>query len=221
MKSPRSLADVPFAGGLSLFPDSGALEIDGEYDLVRFDGGVMDSPVAGGSRFMECAFTGVTLDGGRLRKCRLSDVWFGETRFVATDLAESSVMNVWFAGCVLAGMPWYASEVRRVTLRGCKLDSVNFRDTAFTDVVFEECVLSDVDFGGAKLTRVRFPGCTLARTDFTNVTCSDVDLIGARLENGGIKAGWGALRGARIDSLQLMTLAPLLAQHLGIAVVES
>jgi uncharacterized protein YjbI with pentapeptide repeats len=221
MKSPRSFADLPFADGLSQFPASGSLEIDGEYDLVRFDGGIMDSPVAGGSRFTECAFTGVTLDGGRLRKSRLSDVWFGETRFVATDLAETSVTGAWFAGCVLAGLPWFASQLRRVKLRSCKLDSVNFRDTLLNDVVFEDCVLHDVDFGGAKLTKVRFPGCTMARADFTNVTCSDVDLRGAKLENGGIKAGYGALNGARIDSIQLITLAPLLARHLGITVDDA
>jgi len=85
-------------------------------------------------------------------------------------------------------------------------------------------VLRDADFGGAKLTRVRFPGCTLSDADFTKVTCTDVDLRGAALGGdgtAGIRAGYDSLRGARIDTLQLMTLAPLLAHHLGIAVEEA
>jgi len=84
-------------------------------------------------------------------------------------------------------------------------------------------VLRDVDFGSAKLIRVRFPGCQFANVDFTKATCSSVDLRGARLGTGdtpGIKAGYDSLSGARIDSVQLMTLAPLLADHLGIKVMD-
>ncbi len=223
MKSPRNLADLPFAASLSLF--EGTLELEGDYDRVRFDGSAFADAMAGGSRFAESGFTGVTLDGGRMRRARLSEVWFGETRLVAFDLAESSLTEVWFSGCVLAGVQAFALTARRVTFRDCKLDSVNFRECKFTDVLFEDCVLRDVDFGGAKLTRVRFPGCTLSGADFTKVTCVDVDLRGARLGAGGpgdlgIRAGYDSLRGARIDTLQLLTLAPLLAHHLGITVED-
>ena len=88
-----------------------------------------------------------------------------------------------------------------------------------------EEVLLDADFGAATLQRVSFSGCTLTRADFTKVTCTDVDLRHARLGAGGagdagIRAGFDALRGARIDNLQLVTLAPLLAQHLGITVAD-
>jgi hypothetical protein len=50
-----------------------------------------------------------------------------------------------------------------------------------------------------------------------------VDLRGARLgtsDTAGIKAGYDSLNGTWIDTLQLMTLAPLLAQHLGITVAD-
>ena len=226
MKSPRNLADLPFAHDLR--PFDGELELDGDYDRVRFDGATFSDALAGGTRCTESAFTGVTFDGGRLRRTRLSAVWFAETRLVACDMAESSWTDVWFSGCVLAGVPTFAGILRRVTFRGCKLDSVNFRECSFTDVLFEDCVLRDVDFGGAKLTRVRFPGCQLSGADFTKVTCVDVDLRGATLGGpgpgggaAGIRAGYDSLRGARIDTLQLMTLAPLLAHHLGITVEDA
>ncbi len=222
MKSPRSLPDLPFAAGLQ--PFDGELEMEGDYDRVRFDALTFPDAVAGGSRFAESAFTGVTFDGGRLRRARVSDVWFGETRFVALDVAESSWTDVWLSGCVLAGVQAFAGVLRRVTFRGCKLDSVNFRECSLTDVLFEDCVLRDADFGGATLTRVRFGGCTLSDADFTKVTCTDVDLRGATLGSGsgraGIRAGYDSLRGTRIDTVQLMTLAPLLAHHLGITVED-
>jgi uncharacterized protein YjbI with pentapeptide repeats len=224
MKPPHNLADLPFAADLRLF--DGELELDGDYDRVRFSGSAFSGAAAGGSRFAESAFTGVTFDGGRLRRARMSDVWFSETRFVALDIAESSWTDVWLSGCVLAGAQAFAGVLRRVTFRGCKLDSVNFRDCSLTDVAFEDCVLRDVDLGGAKLTRVRFAGSTLSGADFTKVTCAEVDLRGATLGGGssgeaGIRAGYDSLRGARIDTLQLMTLAPLLAHHLGITVEDA
>ena len=44
-----------------------------------------------------------------------------------------------------------------------------------------------------------------------------MDLRGAAL---GITAGYESLRGATIDSVQLVALAPLLARHLGLAVTD-
>lgn len=224
MKSPRILTDLPFATDLR--PFEGELEVEGDYDRIRFDGSTFTDAAAGGSRVAECGFTGVAFDGGRMRRTRLSDVWFEQTRLVAVDLAESSLTDVWLTGCVLAGVQAFGLVTRRVRFRDCKLDSVNFRDCRLTDVLFEGCVLRDVDFGSAKLTRVRFPGCTLSRADFTKASCTDVDLRGARMGAGepgdaGIRAGYDSLRGARIDTLQLVTLAPLLAHHLGITVEDA
>src|SRR5215469_10966364 len=202
MKAPRNPAELAFYGSLSPLP--GSLEVDGDYDSVLVEDASFSDVGLSGSRFVECVLTGVTFDEGTLRKCRMSDVWFGETRFVAVDLAESSLVDTWLSGCVLAGVQAFSTLLRRVAFRGCKLDSVNFRDATLTDVTFEDCVLRDADFAGAKLTRVRFPGCTLTEASFRAATCSKVDL-----------------RGATIDSLQLMALAPLLAHHLGIEVKDA
>jgi len=226
VQSPQTLGDLQFAAELSALPGNdggGELEIDGDYDRVLFSGRSFTDTDAGGARFTECAFTGGGLDGGRLRRARLSEVWFGETRLVAVDMAESSLTDTWFSGCVFAGVQAFSCVGRRVLFRSGKLDSVNFRDSKLTDVVFEDCVLRDVDFGSAKLTRVRFTGSTLVGADFTHAECKDVDLRGARLGSAdapGIKAGYDRLGGTTIDSLQLMTLAPLLAQHLGIRVTD-
>jgi uncharacterized protein YjbI with pentapeptide repeats len=199
-----------------------SIEFDGDYDgLLISDAsageGTLAEVAGSGTRFVECAITGLTFDGGTLRKSRLSDVWLGETRLVAVDLAESSLIDTWLSGCVLAGVQAFSTLLRRVSFRHCKLDSVNFREATLTDVTFEDCMLRDADFAGARLTRVSFPGCTLTGATFTKASCSSVDLRGASL---GITAGYDALRGTTIDSMQLMALAPLLAHHLGITVAD-
>jgi len=134
---------------------------------------------------------------------------------LAADLTESGWQDTTLAGCALAGVQAFSSALRRVTFLGGKLDSVNFRGAVFTDVIFDDCVLRDADFGGATLLRVSFAGCTLTGADFTKAACTEVDLRGAQL---GITAGYESLRGVTIDSVQLVTLAPYLARHLGITV---
>jgi uncharacterized protein YjbI with pentapeptide repeats len=115
VKSPRNYEELPFASELAAFPGAGdgsgdasgpaaeSLEIDGDYDRLLFSGALFADTDAGGARFTECAFTGAGgFDGGRLRRSRLSDVWFGETRLVAVDMAETSLTDVWFSGCAAA-----------------------------------------------------------------------------------------------------------------------
>jgi uncharacterized protein YjbI with pentapeptide repeats len=107
LKSPATVGDLQFAPGLRPLPGdgSGGLEIEGYYDRVLFAGSTFADASADGARFIECAFTGgAGFDGGQLRRARLSDVWFGDARLVAVDLAGASLTDVWFSGCVFAGV---------------------------------------------------------------------------------------------------------------------
>ncbi len=213
------MADTPKVGRspVELTRHEGDLEPDEPYDRVLFAEAAFDAAAAGNCHFMDCVFRNVSFDGGRLRKVRFTDVTMAEVRFVATDLAETGWQDVTLTGCALAGVPVFSAGLRRVTFRDSKLDSVNFRAGTLTDVTFENCLLRDPDFGGATLLRVSFAGCTLTGADFTKVTCTDVDLRRAEL---GITAGYESLRGATIDIVQLVGLAPLLARHLGITVAD-
>jgi uncharacterized protein YjbI with pentapeptide repeats len=195
----------------------GDLEPDEDYEGLRFADATFDDAAAGGCHFLDCSFANASFNGGRLRKGRFTDVTLGKVRFVATDLAETGWQDAVLEGCALAGVQAFSSALRRVTFRGGKLDSVNFRSSVLTDVTFEDCVLHEVDFGGATLRRVKFGGSTLTGADFTKVTCTDVDLRDASLD---ITAGYDSLRGATIDSAQLVALAPYLARHLGITVAS-
>ena len=113
----------------------------------------------------------------------------------------------------MAGKPRAGGSPRELTQHEGDLeadepyDRLLFADAAFDSVTAGNCHFMDCAF-----RNVRFTGA-----DFTKVTCTDVDLRGASL---GISAGIDSLRGATIDTVQLVGLAPLLARHLGITVAD-
>ncbi len=209
----HDVADLPFASALT--PHAGGLAAHTDYDCEHFDQLSLDDPHAASSHFIECAFTGVSVQGGRLAKASLRDVLMRDVRLVATGLGESRWAGVTVAESVAAGAELFGAELHRVTFRGCKLDSVNFRGASLTEVTFAGCELRDVDFAGATLARAAFPGSRLARTDFTGVTMQATDLRGAEL---GIIIGPDSLRGAIVSTGQLVYLAPVLAKTMGITV---
>ncbi|MFC6882398.1 MULTISPECIES: pentapeptide repeat-containing protein [Actinomadura] len=212
---PESLEDLPYAGALR--PHDGVWGPDGDHDSVHFDGGRVAGVDAPGSRFLECAFTGVALEGGGMRRSRFIDVWANEFHIVGTDLAETEWQDSVLLGSVAAGIQIFGSSLSRVVFRSCKLDGINFRDCELTDVTFEDCLLREADFGGARLTRVEFPGTRLAETVLAGATLERADLRGAEL---GVKVDPASLRGAVVTPAQLADLAPMLADALGIAVED-
>src|SRR6202011_5492433 len=141
-----------------LTPHEGGLAPSEEYDGYLFADATFDDADAGNGHFLDCEFTGVSFEGGRLRKARFTDSRLREVRFVASDLAETGWLDTTLAGCALGGGAGFFVSLRRVTFRDGKLDSVNFRGGTFTEVAFENCVLRDVDFGSATLLRVSFAG---------------------------------------------------------------
>lgn len=213
--APEKLADLPYAATLS--PHRGPLAADTDYDGAHFDGLDLAGPRGANSRFLECAFTRVTVQDGQFRLARFNDVWLSDVRLTATGLTETTWSDVILAGCVAAGVTVDAAELRRVTFRNCKLDGVNLRSATLTEVSFVDCLLRDVDFGGATLRRCSFPGSQLRAADFSHVTLEQVDLRRAEL---GLIITPGALRGATISPGQLAELAPLLAEHAGLVVAD-
>ena len=209
------LADLPFAAALQIH--RGGLAPAEAYECAHFDQLDLCQPDAAGSRFLECAFTGVSIQEGQLRRARFTDVLLRDVRLISTTLAESGWVGAAVTGSVAAGVEAFGAQLRRVILRGCKLDSVNLRDAVLADVTFDNCVLSDVDFSGAALARTAFRDCRLTRTNLSRVTMDEVDLRGAEL---GITIDPTCLRGAIVTTAQLMDLAPVLAGSIGLTVAD-
>lgn len=194
------------------------MEPEGEYDTVLFDGRTFDAIDAGNALFIGCTFSAVTLNGGTYRRSRFNDVSLRGVRAVGADLAETDWLDAKVHTSAFSGVEAFSVRWRRVVLQGCKLDSVNFRAAKFTDVVFEDCVLRDVDWAGAALDTVRFPGSALHRVRFDKATMADVDF--RRAAELDVADGYTSLRGAIVDSGQLMSMASALAAALGIMVED-
>ncbi len=212
----RELEDLPFAPFLE--PWDGKLLPDARYDTVHIDGAELEGPVATGARFIESAITSTTFDAGSLRLSRWSDVWMKAVRWIGTDLSGTDWMDVEITGSVFAGTTVYDAQLRRVVMHESKADSINLRGARLQDVSFVDCQLSHLDFAGATLVDVSFPGSTLHGAAFDNAHLKNVDFRQAHELQ--ITSGYGALKGATITTSQLVTLAPALAQLLGIAVVD-
>jgi uncharacterized protein YjbI with pentapeptide repeats len=214
MRTPLELSDLPYAHRLT--PHEGGLEREGDYESELFDGLTAEGDDVADARFDECAFRSVSLTDVSFRRGRFTDVWLGGGRLVGGDLVETRWLDVTVTSTVLAGVEAFGAELRRVVFHGGKLNSVNLRGARLREVVFENCVLDDVDLTGAALTDVRFPGSALRGVRVAKATLSNADLRGATALE--FADGYDALRGAIIDSTQLVELAPLLAHALGIAV---
>lgn len=214
MEPPRELADLPYAD--ALVPFDGDWTED-EYDTVHVHGVTVADAGAASARFIECAFTQASFDGGDFRRARFIDGWFHEVRFIGTDLSETSWQDVTVTGGLLAGPQMPAARLSRVVFRGCKIDSVNLREADLADVAFDGCLLRDADLSRARLERVSFPGSRLSGVDFSGAKLREVDLRGAGLQ---ISGGAESLRGAIVSPSQLADLAPAFAEALGITVTS-
>ena len=103
-------------------------------------------------------------------------------------------------------------------LRDCLAQLARLSYLGRPHALLEGCDLRGALLMESGLTDLRFAAC-----DLTGVELVNVDLAGSDLrdnELSGLK-GVGCLRGATIDPLQLLTLGPALAAHVGLVIAEA
>lgn len=192
----------------------------GSHDGSWFSGttcGDLSGVDARDARFLGCVLSRLRADGLALAGARLVDVRM--TCLAATEAPwrSSTWQEVLVEDCRVGALDLSGAQWTRVAVRGGRFDFVNLRDATLTDVTFSGCDLREVDLSGATLTRVRFEDCRVGHLDVTSAHLSGVDLSGADLE---AVSGVGSLRGARVSQVQLIRLAPSLAEHLGVDLAE-
>ncbi|WP_331725061.1 pentapeptide repeat-containing protein (plasmid) [Streptomyces jietaisiensis] len=215
-EAPRTIDDLPFCGYLK--PFEGNLGRDSDYDTTHFNESSFAEIDAGGCEFTESAFSSAIFDSCRLRRAQFNDVWMDAVRMMGTSAAESSWLDVELVSSIMAGIELFGANMRRVSFFNCKLDSLNFRTAKIQDVTFHHCLLRDVDFSSAVLKNVTFPGSMLDGVAFSKSKLNRLDLRDAN--SLGISSGLKDLRGALISSAQLLSLAPAMADELGIVVQD-
>lgn len=170
---------------------------------------------AAGGRIARSRLTGARLAGTRMRSLRLIDVEITDADISNADWTGAQLQRVVFERCRMTGFVGASLQAEHVTLRGCKLDLANFRRATFRRVTFDDCVLDDADLGGAAMRETRFAACRLRRIAIDDARLNRADFRGCDLLPEGDVV---ALRGAIVDSVQLVELGPLLARGLGIEV---
>jgi uncharacterized protein YjbI with pentapeptide repeats len=184
--------------------------VDALADLAGLD--------ASRGRIEHSELNGVVMTGSRLRSVALIDVAARGVEASNVDWSGARLKRVVFDGCRMTGFGGSELEADDVLFRDCMLHLANFRFGRIRRTTFENCALDEADFAGASLTETRFAGSQMRRVQFDKVTLSRVDFRGSQLEDP--RGDIMGLRGAIIDSVQLVGLAAVLANGMGIVVED-
>ena len=197
--------------------DFTVLDAEFELEAVRLGPVELNGLDAPSGRFEQVRMEDINLDDSRLRGLQLVDVEAERVSAANGNWGGALLRRVVFEQARLTGLDLGEAKIEEAHFKGCKLDYANFRHSTIDYVSFEDCVLANADFQGARLYATRFSGCQLTATDFTKAELEHVDLRGSDLALAGSVLG---LRGAIVDSLQLMDLSRPIAHELGITVEE-
>jgi len=143
------------------------------------------------------------------------DVRIIQSDFSSAVMTDGNFNRAEFASCRMTGVDMNKTNLHDVVFKGCKLDLANFRFADLRRVQFIDCTLIETDFLGATLHDVTFQSCILEKTVFDRTHCKLVDMRSSQLTE---IIGWGSMKGAIIDDVQLMGAAPYLASELGLTV---
>jgi uncharacterized protein YjbI with pentapeptide repeats len=215
----RSLADVTtiaprLAGALEAVTDPfvgdgtewEGVEVRGD---LGGEGEVAHLDVAG-SRLV-----GLRLTGRELIGLRLIDVVLEDCELSGVRIADGHFTRVELRRCRLAGLVAAGLKARDVLLEDCTASGAAFRMSTW-----ERCEFHDVDLSEADFYAARLPGARLLRCDLRGADFTKAELPGAALHHSTLDGIRGAesLRGVKIGSAQVLSLALPLFAALGIAV---
>ena len=178
----------------------GHLESDERWDALSirtdFSGQVADDLDIDG-----CRFTGATLLGVELIRCRITDTVFELCDLSAASLSGAVLTRVRFVDCRLSGADLSETRLHDVAFEQCRLPDANLRMITSKRVELVRCDLQGVDLYRGSLVGARLFDCNLAGVELTQSDLRGARLHGSHLED--IK-GADALRGTTIDSTQLL-----------------
>ena len=170
---------------------------------------------AAGGRVLRSRLDGVRCAGSRMRSLRLVDVIVRDADLSNADWGAAELQRVVFERCRMTGFGGAGLQGADVEFRECALDLASFRGASLRSARFDDCGLDDADLSGATLRSVEFAHSRLRRVSIDEMRLERVDFRGSDLDPDGDVT---ALRGAIVDSLQIVGLGPLLARGLGLVI---
>ncbi len=159
----------------------------------------------------------VSLETSKLKHFNLTDVYAEDCLMFGSDLDGSGWLRVEVKGGNFSGLIVSDASFEEVVFSNCKLNMANFRFSKLKSVTFVNCNLQEADFYAAHLSQARFEKCNLTGAHFGDAALSKVDLRTSNLT--GLKGVMG-LKGALVDTAQLISLAAVIAAEVGIETEE-
>ena len=123
--------------------------------------------------------------------------------------------RVMINGSRLRGVTWVNGVLQDVILDGVTGSEVSLRFSTLRRVTLRDCALPGLDLTEVKLEEVRLERCSLPRTQFNGAKVKSLRIEGCDLSGA---TGAAALAGASVHPDDLLTLAPSLAEAVGIGV---
>lgn len=155
------------------------------------------------------------LTGRRIDRLRMVDVLVEDCELSGVNIPAANLVRVEFRRCRMSGLSAPNLRARHVRYIDCRADGASFRMSNWDSAELSEVDLREADFHAATLAGARFLGCDLTGADFSTAKAAGVALHRSTLE--GIR-GADSLRGAVINSDQILALAVPLFGALGIVV---
>ncbi|MCB2174547.1 MAG: hypothetical protein KQH57_01935 [Actinomycetales bacterium] len=196
-------------------PFTGALEVEGDYELLAFDGIDLSGQDGRESRFVECALTGCTLDETRLDESHLVETTIAAARGTTVHLRDGSWRQVTWVDCRLGALLATGARLDGVTVRGGKIDFLALAGATVHELRLEGVWIGELGLGGATVRRLTLVDCRVDRIDAAGATLRECDLRGGEIA---VVDGIAGLAGATINEDQAVALAPALAAALRIRV---
>ena len=165
------------------------------------------------ARLKGCRFEGAELRRLHCRQVVFETCDFANTRWFDCDLDDVAFLDCRFVGASITG-----GRLSSVLLRDCLVQLARLSHLGRPHASLERCDLGGALIMESDLREMRFVECTLEGLELVGVDLAGIDLRGNEL--GGLK-GVAGLRGATVDALQLLTLGPALAAHVGLVVAEA
>ncbi len=171
--------------------------------------------------------SGLSVIGARLERVGLRDARLPGLRMVdalltGCDLATvrargASLVRCELRGCRLTGSSWSEARWTDVLVKGCRVDLAAFTASTLERVRFEDCLLTQSDFQEAACDSVRFHGCDLTEADLSGARFRRSELRRCTLD---LLRGVDSMRGIGMQLDDLLAFAPVLADALGVRVLD-
>lgn len=144
----------------------------------------------------------------RINRIRLVDLHAVHSDFSGAQWEKAGLRRVEILNCRMIGIQLVEARLDQVSFKECNLESAVLASAVFKGARFENCNLRDATFEGADLSGAVFRRCDLSKANLAGAKLNGTDLRGSQL--GGMVARPEDMRGALIDSTQVMQLVALL-----------